>query len=112
MKYLIPLTNNEGNSSLISFHFGRGKYIAIYDDINNKLEITHFVFDHSSSVSPVDQAIQNFDFDAVIVIDLGRRAKNLLEQNNKLIKKTNKTKLIEVIKNIKELKDLKEPCKH
>jgi len=78
LNYLIPLQENSGITSRISFHFGRSPYYAIitHDESADKieLEIRSFSSIAHGEVCGAGDLVEKSGVDAVIVKGIGPRA--------------------------------------
>jgi len=111
MKLLIVLNEDNGINSRLGFHFGRSPFFGIYDTNSKELKIIKNIIDHSKNQTPVDQ-INSLGIDMVYTQGMGRKAYDLFQNKDVILKTGNYETLKEVIDNIDNLKDLKEENAH
>ena len=112
MKILFPILNNEKPLKL-SLHFGHAPYFAIYDSQNKQLKIENNDLNHNdANKSPVDQIVENFHPDIVVVKDIGSRAINLFNQKGVKVMGSEYELVEEIIGKLDELKEKTNSCNH
>lgn len=112
-RMFIPLMNNNGENSEISFHFGHAPYFGLYDLMSKEITIKANKLNHSDpNKSPVDQIIESVNPTMVFAQDMGIRAINLFTEKNIKLKTGSYKTVKEVVDNIDELVDLTKGCGH
>ena len=105
MKYLIPLQENSGITSKISFHFGRSPYYAIvtYDQSADKIEmeIRSISSIAHGELCGAGDLVEKAGVDAVIVKGIGPKAIQILRERGVKIYMTSSESLNQVIEEIK-----------
>jgi len=82
MRILIPVMKNSKDTE-ISLHFGHAPFFAIFDTTNNELIFEKNILIHNNpEKSAVDQAIELFKPQKVLVNNIGQKAKNIFESKN------------------------------
>ena len=105
MRYLIPLQENLGTTSRISFHFGRSPYYAIitHDESADRieLEIRSISSIAHGEVCGAGDLVEKAGADAVIVKGMGPRAFQMLRGRGVKIYTTSSEFLNQVMEEIK-----------
>ena len=105
MRYLIPLQENSGIRSRISFHFGRSPYYAIiaHDESADKveLEIRSVSSIAHGGVCGAGDLVERTGADAVIVKRIGPRAVQILRGRGVRIYMTSSETLNQVMEEIR-----------
>lgn len=106
----IPLTENKGENSPVSEHFGHTPYFAICNSETKEVKIIP-MGEHGEGCTPVEK-ISEYRPDMVYTLDIGMRAMHLLKQMGIKIKTGSFRTVKEVMENPDKLKDLDESCGH
>jgi len=105
LRYLIPLQENSGIRSRISFHFGRSPYYAIiaHDESADKveLEIRSVSSIAHGEVCGARGLVEKYGVDAVIVKGIGPRAIQILRGRGVRIYMTSSETLNQVMEEIR-----------
>ena len=109
MRIAIPVSDNNGELSVVAEHFGHVRFIAIYDAKTKELKMVGV--QETEGCSPVS-AIENLDIDEIYCFGMGSRAINLCKEKG-IELKTGRFKVVrDVIKNLDKLESLTEGCGH
>jgi predicted Fe-Mo cluster-binding NifX family protein len=111
MKIVVPLLEKKGRGSMISMHFGRAPYFAVYSTDKDSLEIVDNRSRHSGGRGTLAREILQHRPDVVFVLDLGPKAIELFGMAGVGIRTGDFKTLAQVIENIYNLKELEEGCK-
>ena len=111
MKIVIPLENNQGENSTVSWHFGRAPYFAIFDTTSKKLEIVENRSEHFGGVGRPAEIIAKIQPDMVFAKGMGPKAIQLLTSRGIKIVTGNYSTVKEIIQNIDKLVELNASCK-
>ncbi len=112
MRILMPITDNKGEESTISEHFGHAPFFAIYDSEKENLEIINNNLNHSDkNITPVDQIIVH-NPDIVYVLEIGQRAISLFKEKGVKLRTGDFTKVREVLNNINSCEEVERGCSH
>ncbi len=99
MKFLVPLSSNDGLNSIVSSHFGRAPYygvVIVTLDGRFEFKIKSASTVHGESCGATD-LVEKFDVDAVVVKGIGPRAIAALQSTGVKIYSTNGRTLKDVI---------------
>jgi len=111
MRILIPVLNNEGRNSKVSWHFGRAPFFALYDSENNRLEIIETMKEGSGGKSRLAEDMLEYKPDVIFAREMGPRAVDLFESKNVKVVTGNYDIIDDIIKNKDKLKEMEEGCK-
>jgi len=105
LKYLIPLQENSGITSKISFHFGRSPYYAIvtHDQSADKIEMEIKSISSIShgEICGAGEMVERAGADAVIVKGIGPKAIQMLQRRGTRVYMTSSETLNQVIEEIR-----------
>ena len=105
MRYLIPLQENLGTTSRISFHFGRSPYYAIitHDESTDKIEVEIRSISSIAhgEICGAGDLVEKAGADAVIVKGIGPKAIQMLRARGVKICTTNSDSLNQIMEEIK-----------
>jgi len=112
MRILIPLEENKGKDSKLSWHFGRARYFAIYDTEKDELKIVESKLDEYRKVMerPVEVLLK-LKPDVVFAKGIGPRALDFLTSKGIEVMTCEANTLRDVIERERELKKLSRSCK-
>lgn len=111
MRILIPIEENKGIESKVSWHFGRAPFFAIFDTSTQKLEIKENKSEYFGGMGKAAQLILEFKPDVVFARGMGPRAIELLRSAGIKIVTADFNTVKEVIENKEKLKELEKGCK-
>ena len=111
MRILIPVLENKGRDSRVSWHFGRAPYFALYDSENDKLEIIENKSEHFGGRGRPAENMLRYNPDVVFAVGMGPRAVDLLKSRGIAIETGEYDTVDDIIKNKDKLKELEEACK-
>lgn len=108
LKYLVPLEEDKGEDSKVSWHFGRAAYFAIVSlDTDVKFEIKPSTIEHTHHTKAGSHAlylVRSYATEAVVVKEIGQRALQVLLSAGVKVYETKANTLKDVIEEIKNNK--------
>lgn len=111
MRIVIPVTENKGKDSRVSWHFGRAPYFAIYDSEENRLEIIENKGEHFGGRGRPAEIVARYHPNLVFAASLGPRALEFFKSQGIEVRTGNYTTVGEIIENREMLKKLEDTCK-
>ncbi len=111
MKLAMPIVSDQGLDSEVSEHFGRSECFLIYDTSTGTFNVLDFRKDEEGTCSPA-RFLMNLGVDALYVLGIGFRAREMLEMAGIRVKTGPFTRVRDVIEHLDELEDFRGGCVH
>ena len=111
MRIAIPVDEDNGIESLVSWHMGRARYFIVYDTETKEIE-TIVVRPHEGTVCTPVIVLKENNIDQVFLFEAGMRAIQTIEELNIRAVTGDYKTVREVIEHIEELKELDVSCGH
>ncbi len=109
MKIAIPVDDNLGLNSKVSYHFGHARFLALYDTEKKSLEF-HTVVE-GEGCSPVMLA-KTLGANVIYCFGMGMKAMMLCKELGISVKTGDFETIGEILENLENLKDLDKTCGH